>query len=284
VRIPAALNGVCGLRPTAGRYPGEGVTPLSATRDTVGPIAHTVADLAALDAVIADDPTDVVEPDGVRLGIPTGLFTEPLGTATLAAFTQAVDILRSRGVTVVEVPVVGLDDVEDRVGLPIVCYEARRDLISYLSRYVPSVSLSQLTNSISGPDVSALFLDTIVDDAPNLVPVAAYQAALSDRERLRATYRDLFTTHGLDALIFPTAPRTAAPITDNPRFVAFGTETVPAFRLFIRNTGPGSIAGLPGLTIPIPVDGLPVGLALDGWLGTDRALLGVGSLVERLIG
>jgi len=52
VRVPAALCGVTGLRPTVGRWPGAGIFPISHTRDTAGPLAHTVADCALLDAVV----------------------------------------------------------------------------------------------------------------------------------------------------------------------------------------------------------------------------------------
>ena len=55
VRIPAALNGIAGLRPTVGRYNGEGITPISHTRDTAGPMARTVGDLVLLDQVITGD-------------------------------------------------------------------------------------------------------------------------------------------------------------------------------------------------------------------------------------
>lgn len=60
---------------------------------------------------------------------------------------------------------------------------------------------------------------------------------------------------------------------------------MPTFVTFIRNTAPGSFAGLPGLTIPMGVtsSGLPAGLALDAPAGTDRALLSVGLAVERLV-
>jgi Asp-tRNA(Asn)/Glu-tRNA(Gln) amidotransferase A subunit family amidase len=57
VRIPAALTGGAGLRPTIGRYSQEGVTPIAPSRDTVGPMARTVSDVALLDAVITGRPS-----------------------------------------------------------------------------------------------------------------------------------------------------------------------------------------------------------------------------------
>jgi Asp-tRNA(Asn)/Glu-tRNA(Gln) amidotransferase A subunit family amidase len=217
VRIPAARGGICGLRPTAGRYPSEGVTPLSSTRDTVGPMANSIADLATLDAVLADDPTEIVEPKQPRLGIPVGPFTDPLSDETRAAFDDAIVRLRAGGVTIVEVPAPGFDRAEDTVGFPIVFHEARRDLTRYLERYAPSVTLTDLANAISGDDVRALFLDGIIDGAPNLVPADVYQAAIDDgRTALRARFQELFTTNGLDALILPPPHAPPPPSTAQP--------------------------------------------------------------------
>lgn len=288
VRIPAALCGLCGLRPTPGRYPGGSVTPLSATRDTVGPIAHTVADLALLDAVLAADSHPVVAstPERIRLGIPRGAFTEPLGTETAVAFERATDRLRAGGVDVVEVPAPDFDGVEDRLGYPIALYEARRELERYLARHLPALTPAELADRIAGPDVRGLFMDAIVDGAPHRVTDARYQAAVGEgRDRLRATYRGLFAIHRLDALVFPTTPRCATPLDDPTGLIDVGGHSLPTFSVFTRNTSPGSIAGLPGLTLPMTpaADPLPVGLALDGPPGSDRALLAAGLLVERLI-
>ncbi|MGV9310584.1 amidase family protein [Streptomyces sp. NPDC003691] len=289
VRIPAALCGLCGLRPTPGRYPAGAVTPLSASRDTVGPMAHTVADLVLLDAVLAAEAAPAVpaaEPGRLRLGIPRGALTEPLGPETAAAFDRAVDRLRAGGVDVVDVPAPGFDGVEERLGYPIALYEARRELGRYLDRYVPGLTLDGLAGRITGHDVRALFLDAIVDGAPHRVTGAEYRAAVgAGRDGLRAVYRGLFGGRRFDALVFPTTPRSAGPLDDPAGPVDVGGHPVPAFAAFTRNTSPGSIAGLPGLTLPMtPASGgLPVGLALDGPPGSDRALLAAGLLVERLV-
>src|SRR5262245_2633524 len=104
VRIPAAATGGAGLRPTVGRYSAEGVTPISHTRDTVGPMAQTVADVALLDAVITGErvpsPASLT---GVRLGVYRAYFFANLDADTRAVVDSALDRLTKAGVTLVDV-------------------------------------------------------------------------------------------------------------------------------------------------------------------------------------
>ena len=76
VRIPAALNGISGLRPTLGRYSQEGITPIAHTRDTAGPMAREVADLVLLDTIItgARDKVAAAPLRGLRVGVPRAVF------------------------------------------------------------------------------------------------------------------------------------------------------------------------------------------------------------------
>jgi mandelamide amidase len=216
VRIPAAFNGVCGLRPSHGRYPREAITPLSGTRDTPGPMAHTVADLALLDAVLAGEPIgrDDQPPapaSGLRLGVPASCRREPADPATLDSFERALERLRRAGVTVVDVPDFEVDGIEQRIGLAIVGYEARRELSRYLTTYLPSVTLDDLVGQVSGAGVRRFFELCVVDGAPEAVPEEAYDHAMAHgRAALQAAYRTAFGAHDLHALAFPTTPRPPA--------------------------------------------------------------------------
>ena len=80
VRVPAALCGIKGLRTTIGRYSTQGVVPLSHSRDTVGPIARSIDDLALVDSVITGDwsPVRSASPEGLRLGVPRQYFYDNL--------------------------------------------------------------------------------------------------------------------------------------------------------------------------------------------------------------
>ena len=85
------------------------------------------------------------------------------------------------------------------------------------------------------------------------------------------------------ALIFPTTALTARPIGEDETVELNGVRG-PTFGTFIRNTDPGSNAAIPGVTLPAGFsDGLPVGMALDGPAGSDRALLGIAAAIEALL-
>jgi mandelamide amidase len=115
----------------------------------------------------------------------------------------------------------------------------------------------------------------VVDAAP------AYRAAMDQaRPALLKHFADAFQKNGTDALVAPTTPHVA---------VAQGPDasSLPTFLLFIRNTDPGSNAGIPGLTVPAglgPSTGLPVGLSLDGPRGSDERLLAIGMAIEAILG
>ena len=98
-------------------------------------------------------------------------------------------------------------------------------------------------------------------------------------------YDDYFTKNKVAAIVFPTTPLPAAPIGDDQETTLDGKK-VPTFGIFIRNTDPGSNAGLPGLSLPIGLtkNGLPVGLELDGPGGSDRELLAIGLAAEKVFG
>ena len=104
VRIPCALNGCAGLRPTVGRYPSAGILPISHTRDTAGPMAVAMADVELMDRVIAGaPPVRAADLRAVRLGIAQP-FLANLDADTRAAFDAALAKLRAAGVTIVDVP------------------------------------------------------------------------------------------------------------------------------------------------------------------------------------
>ncbi|MES1147698.1 MAG: amidase family protein, partial [Bradyrhizobium guangdongense] len=103
VRVPGALNGCASLRPTVGRYPQGGIAPISHTRDTAGPMAATMADVALLDRVIAGgDAVIAADLKQVRIGIVKSMLAN-LDGDTQAAFEASVAQMKSQGVTIVDV-------------------------------------------------------------------------------------------------------------------------------------------------------------------------------------
>jgi Asp-tRNA(Asn)/Glu-tRNA(Gln) amidotransferase A subunit family amidase len=287
VRIPAALNGISGLRPTLGRYSQEGITPIAHTRDTAGPMAREVADLVLLDTIITGAPDKVAPASlrGLRVGVPRAVFWKNLDPETERLATAALDRLRGAGAEVVEVDMPGLAELNGKVSFPVALYEANVDLTRYLKRYRIPLDIKGLAERIASPDVKGLFASAIVPGAKDAIPEKVYRDALATRPALQRLYAETFKTHGIAALVFPTTPLPAAPVGDDQTTKLNGAD-VPTFSTFIQNTDPGSNAGIPGLTVPIgrTAAGLPVGLELDGPAGSDRRLLGIGLALEVLFG
>jgi len=287
VRVPAALNGCASLRPTIGRYPQAGIAPLSHTRDTAGPMAATMADVALLDRVIAGgDAIALADLKLVRIGIVKAMLSN-LDADTDAAFEAAVTKMKAQGVTVIEIEMPLLAELNGQVSFPVVLYEAYDDMVAYLRHTGTGLSIAALAAEISSADVKGTYDGLVIPrklPAPDGTLVDAkpiYDAAINTaRPALQALYSRTFADNRLDAIAFPTTPRVA--IASNP-----DSSSLENFGLFIQNTDPGSNAGIPGIQIPIalgPVSKLPIGLELDGPSGSDRRLLEVGMALEKVFG
>ncbi|WP_454651680.1 indoleacetamide hydrolase [Bradyrhizobium liaoningense] len=287
VRVPAALNGCASLRPTVGRYPQEGIAPISHTRDTAGPMAATMADVELLDRVIAGgDAVAAADLKQVRIGIVKTMSTN-LDADTEAAFRAAIAQMKTHGVGIVEVEMPQLAELNGRVGFPVALYEAYDDMVSYLKHTGTGLTIEALANEISSPDVKGTYDDLVIPrklPGPDGAPVDAwpiYDAAIKTaRPALQALYSATFSHNKLDAIAFPTTPRVAIP--SNP-----DSSSLENFALFIQNTDPGSNAGIPGIQIPIALgasSGLPIGLELDGPAGSDRRLLAIGMALDSVFG
>lgn len=282
VRVPAALCGVVGLRPTVGRVPGAGIAPISATRDTGGPLARSVRDCALIDAMLCGEttPLPLVSLRGLRLGVPRSPCWDDLEPGVQARADAALTALRGAGVELIEMGLPGVAEARGEAGFPIALYEFVRDMRIYLESRQRGITLEQLIVGVGSPDVAGA-VGTLLSGGG--IPEAIYQQALVSRQRLQALYRDVFEQHRISALVFPTTPRTAARIGEDETVMLNG-RALPTFLTFIRNTDPGSNAALPGISLPAGLaDGLPVGLALDGPAGSDRRLLAIAAAVEAVL-
>ncbi|HEY5209265.1 MAG TPA: indoleacetamide hydrolase [Stellaceae bacterium] len=282
VRIPAALCGIVGLRPSLGRWPQAGILPISHTRDTAGPMTRDVADCVLLDAVVTGGNALLAShaAAALRLGVPRQFFCEPLDDEVARLFEAFLGALRAAGVTLIEVDLHAAQALNNRAGGPISRYEARHDIAAYFADHGIDLGFDDLVERIAGPDVKA-----ILAGSRHFTEADYRQALIADRPALQELYADCMTRHGLTALIFPTTPLPAATIGEDDTTMMNG-RPVPTFATFARNTGPGSVAGLPGLALPIGLTaaGLPVGIELDGPPGSDRGLLAAGLTLERIAG
>jgi Asp-tRNA(Asn)/Glu-tRNA(Gln) amidotransferase A subunit family amidase len=283
VRLPAALCGVVGFRPSVGRYPRGGVVPISHTRDTPGPLARTVQDIALLDAVLAGDASPLPETPlaGVRLGVPRARCFAGADDGVLQVMEEALRLLSAAGAVLVEVDIPQLDELNAAVGFPVALYELTQDLPAYLRECGYGLNLKSVAAEIASPDVASIVASQLGRDA---VTAAAYDQAMQSRKRLQAAYDAYFAGHRLAAMVFPTAVLPARPIGDDDT-VALGGNRVPTFATYIRNTDPSSNAGVPGISIPagLTADGLPVGLELDGPALGDRRLIALARAVEQVL-
>lgn len=284
VRVPAALCGIASLRPTAGRWPASRIVPISSTRDTPGPMARCVADLELMDRIVTGSTDKLARRplDGLRLGVPRGYFWEDLDPETERVCLEALSLLKAAGVTLVEADVANLAALNAAASNIIAFYEPGRDIAAYLEESGASACFADIVEKAASPDVQGIM--RLISDPATMVPEALYREAMDvHRPRLIQAYHDHFTAHGIDALAFPTTPLPARPIGEDVD-VELNGRRVPTFQTFIRNTDPGSVAGLPGINLPVGLttQGLPVGLALDGLPGTDRALLSIAVSIEAL--
>ncbi|WP_219994852.1 indoleacetamide hydrolase [Pantoea anthophila] len=286
VRQPCALNGCVGFRPTTGRYPPSGIVPISSTRDTPGPMAHKVSDVALLDSVITGEKLLPAIPAGqIRLGI-ADYFWQGLDEDVSLQAHEALNRLKAAGVQIVKVSMPGLQKTAEAVSFPVVMYEGKRELIGYLQTRDTGVSFRALVASIASPDVKAIFETGIVPGivrGPDgkLVPVRTlYQNALDKGiPHLLHIYQKAFKDNRLDAMIFPTSP-IVAPL------AVKGVSSPEMFSRLIHNTDPGSLIRLPGISIPVgkgKKSGMPVGLEIDALPENDAKLLAISASLEKII-
>ena len=284
-RIPAALCGICGYRPTIGRYPAGGVVPISATRDTPGPMAGAVEDIQLLDRVMAGDPEPVetVNLADVRLGVPRAYYYENLETGLADVIESTLDLLAASCKSLVEVDLDGMDELNQKVSFPVVLYEARRDMVQYLADFAPGISIEDVLGGIASPDVKEVYTAVVSGEAGS---EDAYREAITvHRPRLQVLFSGYFSDNSLDALVVPTVPMTAPPI-GHDNTVDLNGEQQPTMATIIRNTDPSSNAGIPSLSVAagLAANGLPVGICLEGPAGSDRRLLAIGKAVQEQVG
>jgi indoleacetamide hydrolase len=284
VRIPASLCGIAGLRPTVRRYSSLGVVPLSHSRDTIGPMARTMADVALLDAVItgtaAATPATLA---GLRLGLVREPYWRELDSETEAVMRTAVERLSALGVVLVEADLPELDALQRQVGLGMTRYETIIDMLSYLAEAANGITLDDIAAGIGSPDVAASLRAALGGNGPT---PQAYDTTMKIlRPRLQCLYADYFIAQGVEAIVLPTTPLPARPI-GHDQTVSMNGHQVRTFQTFIRNTTCGSGAGIPGVSLPAGLtrSGLPVGLGLDGPAGSDRKLLSIALAIEAEFG
>ena len=286
IRVPAALCGISGLRPTTGRYPTGGCVPISPLFDQVGPHARTVSDLCLFDAVVANDgrPLEATLLNGVRFGVARDYFFTDLDPEVERLTNLALQRLRDSGAEIIETELPGLQQLLDLTTDVVQNRDERVAVEQYLREYHTGLSFDELVKQAS-PDNQDVFQKYVLAGSPHIVSEEAYAAARDTHlPALRNLYRDYFAHNRLAAMVFPTTQMPPTLIGEDT--VELAGRKIPFGTAISRNIAPGSTAGIPGLVLPcgLTASGLPVGIEFDAPAGADRALLALGLSIERILG
>ncbi len=283
VRVPAALCGLVGLRPTTGRWSQSGIVPISHTRDTAGPMTRSVADCALIDGIVTGGSLEVAAASlkGQRMGVPRRYFWDNLEPELGRICEDMLKRFADAGVTLVDVDMSEEAALDAEAGFPIALYETVTDLNQYLKEHGASFDFAALAAKCASPDVSGILQSLAGAGA---IPEDVYRKALQQRAVMQETYRRHFREYDVATIIFPTTPSPAAKIGEDETFILNGAA-VPTFPTFIRNTGPGSVGGIPGISLPVGLtkSGLPVGMELSGPAGSDQTVLAIAAALEPLL-
>lgn len=266
VRIPAALCGLAGFKPTARRVPREGAFPLSFTLDSIGPLANSIGCCALYDAVLAGEaPVPPVElpAKGLRLLLPRSSALEDLEAKVGTDFEAALKRLSAAGVVLSEVPVPAFDRQQEYfkgggfAGAE--SYAIHRAHLDRIDEFDPRVGKRIL-----------LFKDYSAGDYVELGLLR--EAYMREVGALAAPY---------DAILMPTVPSVA------PTLEEAGARDEDYFRWILRvmrNVGLINFLDGCAATLPCHAPGTaPVGLMVAGSALSDRHVLAVAATIERVL-
>ncbi|MER9297409.1 amidase [Mesorhizobium sp. M0621] len=269
IRIPASLNGVVGFKPTARRVPLAGAFPLSATLDSIGPLARTVAQCAVADAVMAGEVPTALAPialAGLRIGIPRGVLFEETEGEVATAFDHCLGKIEQAGARVADLPI---DDLlgEMRAATKRGSIAAMEGAEVHADWLATGASVP-VDPHVSGPLARAAML-----------PTPVYIRAIRRRAALAAAMDERLAS--VDVLALPTIPVMA------PTIVSLTEDAELRDRiegLLLRNTQVANQFDQCAISLPMPGTTLPAGLMLVARNGHDRRLLRIAAEIESLLG
>ncbi|HEU4994203.1 MAG TPA: amidase family protein [Gemmatimonadaceae bacterium] len=303
IRLPSAFCGVAGLRPSTytienaingrrKRYPDDGlVIPPALRLDTIGPMARTVSDVAFLDTLITGDAVPSVDLRSVRIAVPRPDYweQEDVDAGVADVIKRAFATLRDAGCTLVEIDFGG--EVRSIVGSIFQPTPAAMFAGAGMNapRPTPDTMAQWLRENAPDVTVDQMYRGRPIRNAQPSLPPAEEQVRVLAEAAHR--YADVFRTHDVVAIAFPTVPIVATRILPGgPReplgeFITIKGKQVEEGRVVAQNLFIAPRLGAAGLSIPAGLSqGLPVGLELDALPGMDSRLLGLGLAVQAVIG
>jgi aspartyl-tRNA(Asn)/glutamyl-tRNA(Gln) amidotransferase subunit A len=276
IRIPAALCGVVGLKPTWGRISSEGVVPLSPLLDCTGPLARSVHDVAILTAAIyvrvgrepnfLNPSTLKANPRKFSLGLPRQMFFDALSPEVRSAFDSALRDLSRLGMKTADISIPLLDETEEAGNL-IAWAEAA--LFHRQQGYFPARAADY------GDDVRSRL------ETGTKVTAVDFLQALEIQKQLVQQLHLALAEADVDAIVVPTTPIDAPLL--NQETSRIGANDYPTRALLLRLNRPANLAGTPSLTVPggFTRAGLPIGLQMMGGVSSETILLRIANAFER---
>lgn len=269
VRIPASFNGVVGYKTSAGRYPMGGVYPLARSLDTIGPLAHTVADCALFDAVLRGKDTpeaQAARPDTLSFVIPDEILLDGLAPSVAANFDATVARLEAAGARITRISLPELSELTE--------------LIAQHGFLAGAEALVVHQDRVHGP--AAAQMDARVVRRIRLAEsMSAVDILMLQQARVR-TMASTAARIGASIVLCPTTATTAMEIgpleADQEVFFHHNGLT-------LRNTSLGNFLDWCGVSIPngTDADGMPTGFLLSAPTGQDTALLCAALGCEEII-
>jgi mandelamide amidase len=304
VRCPSAFCGVTGLRPSTytienaikgtsrKRYSDDGlVIPPARRLDTIGPMARTVSDVAFLDTLITGEAAPAVDLRAARIAVPRPDYWErgDVDPGVADVILEAFAKLREAGCALVEIdfekevrsivgtlfePTPASVFAGDGMNAP---RPTNQTMARWLREHAPDVTVEQMYGG-----------RPIRDGRRSFPPVEEQVQALNEAAR---RYAEIYRSHGVVAIAFPTAPIVATPIRQGgPKEPLGELMTIKGKQIEEGRVAPQNMfiaprIGAPALSIPAGLSrGLPVGLELDALPGNDSKLLGLGIAAQAVIG
>jgi len=278
IRIPASVCGIVGLKPTYGRVSRHGVTSLCWSLDHVGPLTRTVRDAAVVLGAIAGfdardpatshatvpDYTDGIDAGvaGLTVGVPSNYFFDDIDPQVESTVREAVAVLEGNGATVreVEIPYAQhIMAVEFGLTVPEATAYHQTMLRARGERYQDDVR--------------------VLLEAGEMMLASQYLKVLRVRTLVKEAFRQAF--EGLDAIVCPTLPATAARVGQDAFEFPHGTRR-SVMDAYVGHSAPGNVTGLPALSVPcgFDVDGMPIGLQVIGRPFDEQVVLRIGQSYE----
>lgn len=274
IRIPAAVCGIVGIKPTYDLVSRRGVAALSWTLDHIGPLARSVEDAAlVLGAMVGPSrdgngrvwPVPSASLQDVVIGIPQDSVLVRVQPSVRSAFDETCALLADAGASLVEVSV---PELEESLALEFAIVMA--EAASYYNRDLRERS------SLIGEGIRTLFQSGAVLPSEDYLHAQRLRSVLC-REVARA-----FADHGLAAVATPTIPLSAYGPGDTE--VVIDGESEPIIEAVVRTTAPFNLTGLPVVAVPMGLtdEGLPVSVQFAGHAYDERALISIAREYERL--